>query len=406
MNWMAKSNAISFALVLVSALGACGLLGSDVIDLNLAEHFQKALVSLSVGQNRQAESQAMELAGNSQAPLPRAWIIVAAARQNQQQYASAVRAYRMFLATCSTGELREFVLDQIDACQAAMNTGPRRAASPTRKLRETDIKELSTVQEETAVESSAHFLVRSRNARLSKIVAAEAETALKRICRVILAGQEFPHAVDVYIWTDRKDYQAHAGQAPGWSGGNYSTSVKNGVVSRRIDLTQLDEQGRFSLSMLDRVLPHELCHMAILEYFGDTGCPLFLNEGLAMMAEYQVDNERVVLAGTALASNGKLRMEELLTRQRKDLRDPSLFYAESYSFTAFLHDRLTEQQFHDFLGHIKSGCTTIESVQRALYMPPDESFAAALAGAWEDQAIQQAQMIRSLQGRADLLPKR
>ncbi len=402
---MAKSKAITLAMVLTFASGACGLLGGDVIELNLADRFQKALLALSSGQNRQAEKQAMDLAGNPKAPVSRAWMIVAAARQNQQQYASAVRAYRMFLATCTSGDLREFVLEQIDACQAAMNTGPRKSPSPTRKLREADFKELAAVQEETAVESSPHFLVRSRNARLSKLVAAEAETALKRICRVILTGQEFPHAVDVYVWTDRKDYQANAGRAPGWSGGNFSTSVADGVVHRRIDLTQLDEQGHFSLSMLDRVLPHELCHAVLQEFFGDSSSPLFLNEGLAMLAEYQVDNERVLLAGAALASKGKLRMEDLLTLQSKDLHDPSVFYAESFSFLAFLHDRLTDSQFHDFLEHVKSGCSTIEAVQRALYLAPEDSFATALAAAWEDQAIQQAQIIRSLQGRADLLPR-
>jgi hypothetical protein len=330
-------------------------------------------------------------------------MVVGAARQGQRQHASAMRAYRMFLATCASSDVREYALTAIHACQAASNPESARPQAPSKRLSEADRKALAAVEHEVVTESTPHFVVRARNARLAKLLAAEAETSLERICRVILAGQEYPHGVDIYVWTDRKDYLAHAADAPEWSGGSFAIRVRDGVVSRRIDLTQRDEQGRFAVIMFDRVLPHELCHLVVKEFFGDAACPLFLNEGLAMLAESEPDAERLVLAGAALASKVKIALEDLLIRQRDNMGEPPVFYSESFSFIQFLRERMTERQFHEFLDHLKGGCPVADALQRALYVPPDESFTNALTGAWEDHAIQQSQVIRALQGRYELL---
>jgi hypothetical protein len=117
-----------------------------------------------------------------------------------------------------------------------------------------------------------------------------------------------------------------------------------------------------------------------------------------------VDNERVVLAGMALAGKAKVLLDDLLIRQRQDAGEPTVFYAESFSFVEFLRQRLTERQFREFLGHVKSGCTVLDALQRALYVAPDDLFPATLSGVWEDHAIQQAQLVRALRGKDAPLP--
>ena len=201
--------------------------------------------------------------------------------------------------------------------------------------------------------------------------------------------------MEIYVWADHQDYAAHAQDAPEWSGGCFSFATKDGLIGRRIDLTQLDDRGRFNAVILDRVLPHEMSHLVTREYFGDAPCPLFLNEGMAMLSESVVDNSRLLLAGAALAGDKKIPLEDLFLRDRQDLRDVSVFYAESYSLTSYLHSRLSPAQFKSLLEAVKSGCTMDDALHRVLYMPQDNSLLVALSLAWQKDAIEQAQYLRA-----------
>lgn len=359
---------------------------------------QQALRALRAGRHLQAEHAAIALATRADSPLPRAWLIVAAARQRRQQYASAVRAYRMFLATCGLPQMRDRVAEQIRTCQAALDAAEP-DSPPTKRLSPADLAEFAKVDESVCLESSEHFVVRARNARLARFLADQAEAALQRICGVILAGQDFPHSVDIYVWADPAEFAAHAASAPEWSGGCFSIDCRGGVITRRIDLTQRTADGRFAAIMVDRVLPHEMCHLVVKELFGDAACPLFLDEGLAMLAESEIDNRRIELAGAALAGKAKIALGDLLVRRRRDAGDPAVFYAEAFSLTEFLHSRLTGPQFAAFLKHVRYGCGVAEALQRALYVAPDDGFLSALAAAWEDCAIAQGQFLRALRQR-------
>ena len=173
-------------------------------------------------------------------------------------------------------------------------------------------------------------------------------------------------------------------------------TFRDGKHVRRIDLTQCDAKGRFDTTMIDRVLPHELCHLVLADYFGDAACPLLLEEGLATLAESTLDQRRVVQAGAVLAKPNHTSLEKLLRWQREDIRYPEQFYALAFSFVEFLRDLLTREQFADLLYHVKSGCHLTEALQRALYAPPDELFLPSLTAAWEDHAVADAQFIEAL----------
>jgi hypothetical protein len=356
---------------------------------------QKALDSLQKGDYLQAERQGMSLATNAENASPRAWVIVAAARQRRGDLAQAARAYRLLLGGSESPELQQFALAQVQACEQPVGP-PAAPVPPSKRISKDDAAALSVVMDREFAESTEHFVVRARNPQLAKLLAGEAEVALDRICRVILAGQEFPHSVTINVWPDHQAYRAHAADAPEWSGGGFRLVTADGVTTRQIDLTQRDAKGQFAMVMLDRVLPHEMCHLVVQELFGDSTCPLFLNEGLAMIAESDVDRSRTRITGKTIAGRARLSLEALLVSQQYSVEDPTQFYSQSFSFIEFLRQRTTGEQFRSFLEHVRSGCTTADALQRSLYLPANDGFIPALASAWEDHAVEQAQFMEAL----------
>ncbi len=383
--------------ILVCACAALGAMSGRDDTHDDASRIQSALKRLAEEQYPQAERMALSLAMGSRhkAPNNRAWLIVASARQRSGRYTQALRAYRMFLGLCTSADLRDYVLEQMETCRRSLQK-PDPEKTRLGELTARQLRRLARTQSEVHTESSEHFVVRAWNPELARLIAERAERALSRICGVILAGQEYPHKVDIYVWTDRREYLSHARDAPEWSGANFSFRQELDGVVRRIDLTQKNKSGKFDPVMLDRVLPHEMCHLVLREYFGDSPCPLFLEEGLAMMAESQIDNERLVLAGTVLNGEDGIPLARLATTGRADITDPSVFYAEALSFTEYLHNKLTRRQFRQFLQHVRDGCTVTDAIQRALYVPHKEQFAGALAAAWKEHAVTNAQYLRAL----------
>ena len=387
---------VSLSILLVAAAGAVAVTMSA---RTAGDATHEALSHLSAGRFAEAERAATHLATRDSAPVNRAWLIVASARQRQGKHAEAVEAYQRFLRSCDSLKERQYVLRQIRTCRAAARPAPAPTV-PSKQLTEEQKTQLARVEDEFFTESSDNFLVRAKNKLLPKILARQAQIDLARICKVIMGGQEYPHSVSITVWPNREQYLANAEDAPEWSGGNFRFSVVDGIVTRHIDLTQLDAEGRFDTVMLDRVLPHEMSHLVLKEHFGDAACPVFLNEGLAMLAESLPDPQRVILAGAALAGDSAIPLSDLLARDRRNDGKQGLFYAESYSLVSFLHGKMTPNQFRSFLTNVKAGCTVTDAIQRALCTPLDKDFPAKLAIAWQRHAITDAQYTRALGARA------
>ncbi|MBL7133841.1 MAG: hypothetical protein ISS78_07070 [Phycisphaerae bacterium] len=354
---------------------------------------QQALEHLRRGRHVEAERVAVAATSDEDA-TGRAWIVAAEALVRRGKHSAAVQAYKRFLSACDRTEVREYVVAQMEISRATTRPSTPPYA-PSKRLSQADKRHLAKVDEEIHTQSSKHFVVRARNASLAVLLAREAESALSRICSLILP-QDYPHSADIYIWSDHDDYLANVAEAPEWSGGSFTITTRDGVVTRRIDLTQLDKEGNFSTVMLDRVLPHEMCHLVVKEYFGDVTCPLFLNEGMAMLAESELENRRLIIAGSALASGRKIKLQKLLVTANREGSHEGIFYAEALSFTEFLHGSLGTRRFKAFLKNVKDGCTVSDALQRVLYVPYDRDFVDSLSDAWEAHAIRQAQFLRAL----------
>ena len=388
--------------ILATGLLAGGLaLAAGIGGLTTTDRIQDALSALAESDPVRAEAVAAGVVGSERDGAWRAWMIVAAARQRQGRHRQALEAYRQFLALCRDPAERTYAMDRIRQCRMAFAPPPRPV--PASKLlsrqRRAELAEVDSLQ---YTESTEHFVIRAYNASLAKLVGSQAEVALRRICRIILSGQDYPHAVNIYVWPDVAEYRKHAVSAAEWSGGSFTLRQDaSGQTVRRIDLTQRDDGGGFDVVMLDRILPHELCHLVLAELFGAARCPLALNEGLAMMAEAEVDNSRVLLAGAAVAGDRKIALDRLLLMDRYKAENVAVFYAEAFSLTCFLHRRLTPEQFREMLAHIKGGCPLDEAVQRALYVPYDEAFLERLARSWENEAVRQSQFLKALHDEED-----
>ena len=389
--------------ILATGMLAAGLtLAAGIGGFSTTDRIQDALSALAENDPLRAEAVAAGVVGSERDGAWRAWMIVAAARQRQGRHRQALEAYRQFLALCRDPAERTYAIERIRKCRLAFAPPPRPVPA-SKLLSRRRRAELAEVDSQQYTESTEHFVIRAYNGSLAKLVGSQAEVSLRRICRIILSGQDYPHAINLYVWPDVAEYRKHAVSAAEWSGGSFTLRHDaSGQTVRRIDLTQRDGDGGFDVVMLDRVLPHELCHLVLTELFGDARCPLALNEGLAMMAEAEVDNSRVLLAGAAVAGGDrKIALETLLLMDQCKAENAAVFYAEAFSLTCFLHCRLTPEQFRETLAHIKGGCTLEEAVQRALYVPYEEAFLERLARSWENEAVRQSQFLKALHDEED-----
>ena len=371
---------------------------SSAASLETARLMHEAIQGLRRGQLLQAEKLAIKITEREQYDydlLARAYFIITTTRQRRGDLAGAANAYGRFLSTCGFPYLRSRTAQE-NGTVGSSDSLAKCIQAPSEQLSKENLRNLSIVDDECYVESSDHFVVRANNVELAKLLCIQGEAALDRIQSLLLGDQKYSHTIEIIVWVDHAEFLANADDAPEWSGGAFRFSVTDAGTVRQIDLTQLDENGQFATVMLDRVLPHELGHLVLREYFVEVPPPMVLDEGVAMLSEWQTDNNRVLLAGTALASQSMIPLAKLLVCKRKDISDPVLFYAEAFSFIEFLHATLNDQQFGAMLGHIKNGISIPEAIQRVLYLPQQEGFLSTLSSAWQEYAISQSQFLREL----------
>jgi hypothetical protein len=92
---------------------------------------------------------------------------------------------------------------------------------------------------------------------------------------------------------------------------------------------------------MERQIPHELMHIMLYQKLG-TGyptLPTWLNEGLASMAELYPNPDYIMLLQGAHDNQALLSIASLCNSIPRDASSAYLAYAESTSFTRFLHQR-------------------------------------------------------------------
>lgn len=266
---------------------------------------------------------------------------------------------------------------------------------------------------------TVHFNVHANRLKLAQRIASRAEVELQRVCRNLTINESIlAFRVDIFVWPNRRKYLTHAPDAPPHSAGCTTEQITpQGYRIHRIDLLRNERQDATLDELLKRILPHEISHVMLREYFATqsitqpkakkTGknsdatithrCPLALHEGLAMLAEHGIDNFRVELAAAAIAAKQDTPLSQLLGHNTYN-QVPSLplFYAESYSFAEFLRGRLSDEQFGNFLAELRRGSKVDVAISRAMTLPHEKDFILKLSKAWKKYATLQGKILQSL----------
>lgn len=382
---------VMIAMVATAALGA----GAPAEATDPSAAMDRAMDLYLTGRYAEAETMALRAATDPDRPHPRAWAVVAASRERLQRSAEAAEAWRSFLVACSGEEVRQYARERAMAATVASSVRGRDAAPPSHRLTSGQVLAFAEVAPTVERVSSEHFEVVSRNRALAKVVAEQAEVLLSRIVADMLGAADFPHKVTIRVHVAPREPLVVPGEQrellhPGGSGRFTLQSHRLAPTSRTIDLVQLDAGGRFDPALLDNVLPHELCHVVIREWLGDAECPIALQEGLAMLAEADGQEARILQAAEAFADGSGVSLRELLATPALEGPRASLLYAQSLSLTTYLRDRLTREQFVQTLGHMKTGCDLVTALQRTLCVTEDAEFVASLEQAWRQYTIGRA----------------
>ena len=281
--------------------------------------------------------------------------------------------------------------DSLSAPAVPSSVPPR----PSSNLSSSDLAALAEVQAATFTHSGGAIELHSRNERLSRLLGAQAERDFRRITRAIMGRAAYPHKIKIDATPcNEKGSGVPSGHRGG--SGQYRLSVgADGVSRRTIRLIPYDSRGRFDKAVIDRVLPHELCHVVLTDWFGDRQCPLFLQEGLAMLTEHGPHDSYVLLAGAA-AVDGAIDLATLTAATAYPAGREDLFYAQSYSLVAYLYRTLGDGRFRDFLGFMKSGSTLVDAVNRAADDDHKPCTQNDVESSWRRDAITQAMVLRAL----------
>jgi tetratricopeptide (TPR) repeat protein len=228
-----------------------------------------------------------------------------------------------------------------------------------------------------------HFTVYSTNERLSKVVGDRAEIYLEYMLEKLFGGRAWAVRFPIVVYRDVQDYGQHGG--PAGSGG-----VTMGHVTGKTEailffqLAPQWEQGqsgrggsRSSSNQIykygiESVLPHELTHAVINEFFGGQETPRWLHEAVAGRFEQTRDHygEAARLARSVVAGE-YFRMRDLFEQKVYPERI-SLFYEQSAAVVLYLFEAGPEAM-HVFLSELRAGNGHDAACAAALGIPAENA---------------------------------
>ncbi len=197
------------------------------------------------------------------------------------------------------------------------------------------------------VRESANFRVFHADPNLAEQVVQVAEVGPPRPDQAVVgqpARRSLAAPVRDLPVPDRQQYAQMTGQ-PADSPGFSTMGMNEGqIISRRVNL-RTDHDG-----LLAAVLPHEVTHVILADFFTEQQIPRWADEGMAVLTEPAVEQKRrAVDLVEPLGQNLLFPIEDLMKMDYPDNRYWSLYYAQSVSLTRFLVEQGTPAQLVQFL---------------------------------------------------------
>ncbi len=149
---------------------------------------------------------------------------------------------------------------------------------------------------------------------------------------------------EIYLYPTAGQYAQMTGQ-PDDSPGFSTMGMNQGeIISRRVNV-RTDHEG-----LLAAVLPHEVTHVILADFFREQQIPRWADEGMAVLTEPVTEQKRRASdLVEPLGKNLLFPIETLMKMDYPDNRYWSLYYAQSVSLTRFLVEQGTPAQLVEFL---------------------------------------------------------
>ncbi len=192
-----------------------------------------------------------------------------------------------------------------------------------------------------------------------------ARAGLQSIAALLPVSTDNP--VDVYIYASAADVQDALGQGGyTWAAGHASPDLGTVLVS----ITPGEAQ---SIEM-ERQIPHELAHVMLYRVLGESynNLPNWLVEGLATMSEQYPNSDYTQVLTVAVENDALLDISSLCGPFPVDASGAILAYAESASFTRYLHDTYGASGLQSLMNTYADGVACDQGAQRALGLPLEQ----------------------------------
>jgi hypothetical protein len=169
-------------------------------------------------------------------------------------------------------------------------------------------------------------------------------------------GVRLEEPVDIYLYEEPLDLRRSIPGAPAWVGGLAFPEYSTILVA--VNETYL-EQGR-------RTVRHELGHLVITRMTFNclTNLPVWLSEGLAMVAEGEEDARIAEELQEAVAQDRLLTLQQIESAFSVHANRATLSYAQSYSLVRFLIDTYGQEKMLALLETFREGVTPEEALMR------------------------------------------
>lgn len=178
--------------------------------------------------------------------------------------------------------------------------------------------------------------------------------ALSRLAEY--TGAEIEKPIKIYIYADSRDLRGSMIFPQEWTGGVAFTQFSTIAIGIAPNM----------LEWGSRAIAHELTHLVIhqitLNPYNDL--PTWLDEGLAMYAEGEMEPTFAVLLNNAIAQNKLISVRSLASPFSAYAEESSLAYAESYSLVAFLTASFGRDKMFELLNVFEQGSSYDTALSR------------------------------------------
>ncbi len=221
-----------------------------------------------------------------------------------------------------------------------------------------------------------HFTVYTANERLSRVIAERAEAYLDFMTERLFGGRSWAVRFPILVYPTQQDYFQHGG--PAGSGGVTFSSISGRTEAILLYQLAPDTRGRTGTGGgggrtlwnygIQSVLPHELTHAMISEFFTGHMAPRWLHEAVTQRFEQTRDHygEAARLA-KRIVTGEYFRLRDLF--EQKEYPDRvALFYEQSATIVLYLFETGPETMYV-FLSELAAGNSHDAALSAALGVP-------------------------------------